>query len=58
MALVYEQQKDAAKGKKLVEFLKWALTKGEPMAKDLDYAPLPECRCATECLKRVDEIKM
>ena len=27
--LVYEQQKDAAKGKKLVEFLNWALTKGE-----------------------------
>ena len=30
--LVYEQQKDAAKGKKLVEFLKWALTNGEDMA--------------------------
>src|SRR4051812_48115713 len=27
--LVYEQQKDAAKGRKLVEFLKWAATKGE-----------------------------
>ena len=40
--LVYQQQKDATKGKKLVEFLKWALTKGETMAKDLDYAPLPE----------------
>src|SRR6058998_3486006 len=39
--LVYQQQKDATKGKKLVEFLKWAMTKGEPMAKDLDYAPLP-----------------
>src|SRR5213596_3433163 len=26
--LVYQQQKDATKGKKLVEFLKWALTKG------------------------------
>ena len=32
--LVYEQQKDAAKGKKLVEFLNWALTKGERMAAD------------------------
>jgi phosphate transport system substrate-binding protein len=40
--LVYEQQKDAAKGKKLVEFLNWALTKGESMAEPLDYAPLPE----------------
>ena len=27
--LVYEQQKDAAKGKKLVEFLNWAMTEGE-----------------------------
>jgi phosphate transport system substrate-binding protein len=54
--LVYERQKDAAKGKKLVEFLKWALTKGEDMAKDLDYAPLaPQLR--DRVLKRVDEIK-
>src|SRR5437660_7933590 len=40
--LVYEQQKDSAKGKKVVEFLNWALTKGEGMAASLDYAPLPE----------------
>jgi phosphate transport system substrate-binding protein len=55
--LVYEQQKDAAKGKKLVEFLKWALTTGEPMATELHYAPLPE-ELRTRVLKRVDEIKM
>jgi phosphate transport system substrate-binding protein len=55
--LVYERQKDAAKGKKLVEFLKWALTNGEDMAKDLDYAPLaPQLR--DRVLKRVDEIKI
>ncbi len=39
--LVYEQQKDAEKGKKLVEFLNWALAKGEQMSASLDYAPLP-----------------
>ncbi len=55
--LVYEQQKDPAKGRKLVEFLKWALTKGEDMAKDLDYAPLPN-ELRERVLKRVDEIKM
>jgi phosphate transport system substrate-binding protein len=55
--LVYEQQKDAAKGKKLVEFLKWAQKDGEKMAKDLDYAPLPEALQA-RVLKRIDEIKM
>jgi len=40
--LVYEQQKDAGKGKKLVEFLNWAITQGEGMTSALDYAPLPE----------------
>src|SRR5215831_13703210 len=39
--LVYEKQKDPTKGKKLVEFLNWAATKGEGMASALDYAPLP-----------------
>jgi phosphate transport system substrate-binding protein len=55
--LVYQQQKDAAKGKKLVEFLKWALTKGEGMAKDLNYAPLPD-EVQQRVLKRIDEIKL
>jgi phosphate transport system substrate-binding protein len=54
--LVYQQQKDAAKGKKLVEFLKWAATSGEKMAKDLEYAPLPE-NLQERVLKRIDEIK-
>ncbi len=55
--LVYEQQKDAAKGKKLVEFLKWAAKDGEKMAKDLQYAPLPE-NLQQRVLKRIDEIKI
>jgi len=55
--LVYEQQKDAAKGKKLVEFLKWAAKDGEKMAKDLQYAPLPDS-LQQRVLKRIDEIKM
>ena len=54
--LVYEQQKDAMKGKKLVEFLKWAMKDGEKMARDLQYAPLPE-NVQQRVLKRVDEIK-
>ena len=40
--LVYQHQKDPVKGKKLVEFLNWALTQGEEMAPALDYAPLPK----------------
>src|SRR6266540_4263846 len=54
--LVCEQQKDAAKGRKLVEFLKWATRDGEKMAKDLDYAPLPDS-LRERMLKRVVEIK-
>jgi phosphate transport system substrate-binding protein len=40
--LIYEQQKDPAKGKKIVEFLKWQLKHGQKMAGALMYAPLPE----------------
>jgi phosphate transport system substrate-binding protein len=54
--LVYQQQKDSAKGKKMVAFLKWAVTKGEDMAKDLDYAPLPP-NLRDRVLKRIAEIK-
>ena len=39
--LVYQHQTDAVKGKKLVDFLNWALTDGEKAASTLDYAPLP-----------------
>ena len=55
--LVYEQQKDPAKGKKLVEFLKWAAKDGEKMATDLQYAPLPD-NVQQRVLRRIDEIKM
>jgi phosphate transport system substrate-binding protein len=54
--LVYEQQKDPDKGKKLVEFLNWALTKGEGMATSLDYAALPDA-LRTRVLERVKTIK-
>ena len=54
--LVYEQQKDAAKGKKLVEFLKWMLNDGEKMASDLQYAPLPD-EVRKRVLERVETIK-
>jgi len=40
--LVYKEQKDAAKGKALVQFLKWALSDGQKMEAALDYAALPK----------------
>ena len=39
--LVYKNQRDAAKGKALVDFLWWGIHDGEAFAKDLQYAPLP-----------------
>ena len=54
--LVYEQQKNPAKGKKLVEFLNWSLKKGQKMAAPLLYAPLP-ANVAKMVEKTVKEIK-
>jgi phosphate transport system substrate-binding protein len=39
--LVYQEQTNPEKGKKLVEFLKWMMNQGEQMAPQLNYAPLP-----------------
>jgi len=39
--LVYKTQPNAEKGKKLMDFLHWALHEGETEASGLDYAPLP-----------------
>lgn len=39
--LAYKDQKDAAKGKALVDFLWWGIHDGEGFARDLQYAPLP-----------------
>jgi phosphate transport system substrate-binding protein len=47
--LVYKDQKDAAKGKALVDFLWWAVHDGEKYTKDLLYAPLP-----AEVVRRVE----
>ena len=39
--LIYKDQKDAAKGKALVDFLWWGVHDGERYTTDLQYAPLP-----------------
>lgn len=40
--LLYEEPKDKAQGKVMVDFLKWALTDGQKYCVDLGYAPLPD----------------
>ena len=55
--LVYTQQSDSVKGRKLRDFLRWALTEGETQAASLDYAPLP-ASMATRLTARIDSIKV
>jgi phosphate transport system substrate-binding protein len=40
--LAYKDQKDAVKGKALVDFLWWGIHDGERFARDMLYAPLPK----------------
>jgi len=40
--LLYENAKDKAQAKTMVDFLKWALADGQKLAPELGYAPLPE----------------
>jgi phosphate transport system substrate-binding protein len=40
--LFYEDPKDKAQAKTMVEFMKWALTVGQKFASELGYAPLPK----------------
>jgi phosphate transport system substrate-binding protein len=55
--LVYENQPDAVKGRKLVDFLRWSLTDGQRSAASLDYAPLP-ADLAARLVQRLDSIKV
>jgi phosphate transport system substrate-binding protein len=47
--LIYKDQKDAVKGKALVDFVWWGIHDGEAFAKDLQYTPLP-----ADILKRAE----
>jgi len=40
--LVYQEQKDEAKAKALRDFIAWAISEGQSVAEELDYAKLPE----------------
>jgi phosphate transport system substrate-binding protein len=54
--LVYETQPDPAKGKKLIDFIKWAIHDGEADAPALDYGPLPK-NVVTMLDKRLSMVK-
>jgi phosphate transport system substrate-binding protein len=54
--LIYQNQQDATKAKKLLDFLKWAIHDGELLAPALDYAPLPKS-VVTMLDKRLGTVK-
>ncbi|HET7564017.1 MAG TPA: phosphate ABC transporter substrate-binding protein PstS [Gemmatimonadaceae bacterium] len=55
--LVYKNPPDAAKGKALVDFLRWAYENGEWVASSLDYAPLPQSM-RTALVKRLSDVNI
>jgi len=55
--IVYQDQTDPIKGKKLIDFMKWALTSGQASAAALDYAPLPKA-IADRLVERLGSIKL
>ena len=54
--IVYQNQADATKGKKLVDFMRWALSEGQGSAAALDYAPLPAA-LGTRLIDRLSSIQ-
>ena len=55
--LVYRTQTDAAKGKKLIDFVRWALTDGEKSAATLDYAPIP-AKMAKQLIRQLGAVSV
>jgi phosphate transport system substrate-binding protein len=55
--LLYENPKDKAQSKMMVDFVKWALTDGQKFASELGYAPVPKNVVDLE-LKALTKIKI
>jgi phosphate transport system substrate-binding protein len=55
--LVYKNQADSAKARKLKDFLRWAYAEGEQSAAALDYAPLP-AEMSQRLISRLDSIQV
>ncbi|HSY84790.1 MAG TPA: phosphate ABC transporter substrate-binding protein PstS, partial [Gemmatimonadaceae bacterium] len=55
--LVYKNQPDSVKGRKLVDFLRWALSDGQALEPAINYAPLPSSMLAA-VRARLDSIRV
>jgi len=54
--LIYKQMDDPVKGKAIVDFIRWAVTDGQKLTADLDYAPLPT-NLVDLIQKKLDQVK-
>lgn len=54
--LIYKKMNDVRKAKALVDFLKWAMDRGQSYAKELYYAPLPK-EVVKLCQKKIKMIE-
>ncbi|MGQ0767129.1 MAG: phosphate ABC transporter substrate-binding protein PstS [Gemmatimonadota bacterium] len=54
--LVYENQSDSTKARKLTDFMRWAYSEGQASAEALGYAPLPGA-LASELITRLSSIR-
>ena len=55
--LVYRDQRDSVKARKLVDFLRWAVTDGQEAATALDYGPLPQ-QMRDRLVQRLDSVRV
>lgn len=54
--LIYKQMDDHVKGKAIVDFIKWAITDGQKLTSNLDYAPLPD-NLVEMIQQKLDQVK-
>lgn len=54
--LIYKHMGDPLKGRAIVDFIKWAVTDGQKLTADLDYAPLPS-ELVDMIQKKLDQVK-
>jgi phosphate transport system substrate-binding protein len=47
---------DHVKGKAIVDFIKWAITDGQKLTSNLDYAPLPD-NLVEMIQQKLDQVK-
>lgn len=56
-AIIYRDPANSEKGKRVVDFLRWGLTRGQQYEAALNYAPLPDAM-VSRLLQRLDSVQV